>query len=110
MIFILNVSVKSGKPQAGWLMVSTLHTSLLQSALKMAIYRGRPKPGFIHHSDRVIEYTSEDYRNQLDENRLIASMSLKGKSYDNAAMETFLSTPKYEQIFRYTFKTRDESK
>ena len=41
------------------------------SALKMAIDRRRPEPGLIHHSDRGIQYTSQDYRNQLDENAMI---------------------------------------
>jgi len=53
------------------------------SALRMSIDRRRPEPGLIHHSDRGIQYMSEDYRNQLDENGIIASMSRKGNCYDS---------------------------
>ena len=80
------------------------------SALKIAIDRRRPEPGLIHHSDRGIQYTSQDYRNQLDKNGIIASMSRKGNCYANAAMESFWSTLKHELVFRCTFRTRDEAK
>ena len=76
----------------------------------MAIDRSRPKPGLIHHSDRGIQYKSQDYRNQLDENGMIASMRRKGKCYDNATLEFFLSTLKHELVLRCTFRTRDEAK
>jgi len=76
----------------------------------MAIERRGPEPGLIHHSDRGIQYTSEDYRNQLDENGITASMSRKGNCYDNAAMESFWSTLKHKLIFRCTFRIRDEAK
>jgi transposase InsO family protein len=65
----------------------------------MAIYRRRTEPGLIHHSDRGIQYTSQDNRNQLDENGMIASMSRKGNCYDKAAMESFWSTLKHDLIF-----------
>ena len=52
-------------------MDSTLHTRLPLSAIKMVINRRRREPGLIHHSDRGIRCTSEDYRNQLDENGMI---------------------------------------
>ena len=60
------------------LVESTLHTRLPLSAIKPAIDCRRPEPGLIHHSDRGIQYTSQDYRNQLDENAMIASISRKG--------------------------------
>ena len=93
-----------------WSMYSTLHTRLPLSALKMAKDRRRPESGLIHHSDRGVQYTSQDYRNQLDKNGIIASMSRKGNCYDNAAMESFWSTLKHELVFRCTFRTRDEAK
>ena len=76
----------------------------------MAIDRRRPESGLIHHSDRGIQYTNQDYRNQLDENAMIASISRKGNCYDNAAMESFWSTLKHELIFRKNFAIWDETK
>jgi putative transposase len=109
-LYLAGVLDRYSRKLVGWSMDSTLHTRLPLSALKMAIDRRRPEPGLIHHSDRGIQYTSQDYRNQLDENGMIASMSRKGNCYDNAAMESFWSTLKHELIFRCTFRTRDEAK
>ena len=86
-LYLAGVLDRYSRKLVGWSMDSTLHTRLPLSALKMAIDRRRPEPGLIHHSDRGIQYTSQDYRNQLDENAMIVSISRKGNCYDNAAME-----------------------
>jgi len=71
-------------------MDSPLQTRLPLSTHKMAIDCHRQEPEFIHHSNRGTQYTSQDYRNELDENKTIASMSRKGIFFYNAVMEYFL--------------------
>jgi transposase InsO family protein len=39
-----------------------LRADLPLAALTMAISAQRPGPGLIHHSDRGVQYASEDYR------------------------------------------------
>ena len=73
----------------------------------MAIKRRQPKSGVLHHSDRGVQYASEEYRSVLHQHGLVASMSRKGNCNDNAAMESFWSTLKHELIFRKNFATRD---
>jgi putative transposase len=41
----------------GWSMANHLRTELVLDALNMAIYKRRPAPGLIHHSDRGSQYT-----------------------------------------------------
>jgi putative transposase len=41
---------------------------------------------------------------------VVCSMSRSGYVWDNAAMESFLSSPKTERIARKTYRTRDEAK
>jgi putative transposase len=76
----------------------------------MAIDRGRPEPRFDPSLRWGIQYVSQDYRNQLVENAMKASITCKGNCYDNTAMDSFRSTFKHELIFIYMFKTRDEAK
>ena len=45
------------------------------------------------------------YRQVLTQHRLLASMSRKGNCYDNAFVESFWSTLKYELVFHHPFTT-----
>ena len=51
-----------------------------------------------YHSDRGVQYACAEYRRQLQPHCLVASMSCKGSSYDNAAIEAFWSTLKRESM------------
>jgi putative transposase len=69
---------------------------LVIKALMMAVKRRCPDAGLLHHSDRGSPYASEDYQKQLDGNGIVCSMSGLGNCYDNAAMESWFSTFKFE--------------
>src|SRR5690606_16712210 len=73
----------------GWSVSDTLRTELALSALEMALKSQKPNPGFVHHSDRGIQYASNRYRQRLGKAGARASMSRKGNCYDNATMESF---------------------
>jgi len=94
----------------GWAMDSTMHRSLVLTALDMAIAGRQPGQGLIHHSDRGSQYASADYRAVLDAHGMIASMSRPGCCYDNAAAESFWHTLKNELIHRRDFQTREEAR
>ena len=65
-------------------------------ALENAIKRRCPEAGLLHHSDRGAPYASEDYQRILDTRGIECSMSRKGNCIDNAAMESWFSTLKFE--------------
>lgn len=90
----------------GWSMDSTLKTSLVLAALKMAIGRRMPGPGLIHHSDRGSQYASSDYQKLLNDHGIICSMSRKGNCYDNAVKESFFHTLKTELVHHERFPSR----
>lgn len=94
----------------GWAMEDHLETSLPVSALNMAWQQRRPQTGLLHHSDRGVQYASEDYRRRLNRFGLQASMSRKANCYDNAAMESFWGTLKNELIHQMKYRTRDEAR
>jgi putative transposase len=90
----------------GWAMSERLDTPLVVAALQMAIARRRPTRAVIVHSDRGSQYASGAYRQTLATHGLIASMSRPGNCYDNAHIESFWSSLKYELIYRTRFDSR----
>ena len=59
----------------------------------------------IHHSDRGVQYASRDYVRLLQSRGLRISMSAAGNPYDNAHMEAFYKTLKYEEVHLWNYET-----
>jgi putative transposase len=94
----------------GWAMREDLKSDLVVDALGMAIARRKPKPGLVHHSDRGSQYTSLAFGRTLQDSGLLASMGRRGDAYDNAPVESMISTIKNELVNRNHFKTRDQAR
>ena len=94
----------------GWSMHESLDANLVIQALRMAIQQRCPAPGLIVHSDRGTQFASAAFRQVLAAHRLIASMSRKGNCYDNAFIESFWSSLKYETVYHQRFATRAEAR
>jgi transposase InsO family protein len=60
------------------------------------VRRRCPDAGLLHHSDRGSTYASEDYQEALRDHGITCSMSRRGNCWDNAAMESWFSTFKFE--------------
>jgi transposase InsO family protein len=75
-------------------------------ALRMALAQRRPAPALIVHSDRGTQFASAEFGSALAAHRLTASMSRKGNCCDNAFIESFWSSLKYETVYRYRYATR----
>ena len=80
----------------GYRLEENMPTSLVTGALDQALKSDPQMKGAILHSDRGCQYTSHNSLQKLKDNDLKASMSGKGKCYENAAMESFWSTLKTE--------------
>jgi transposase InsO family protein len=67
-------------------------------ALEMAVGNRAAGEGLIFHSDRGIQYCSEEFRSALDKlcPTVRQSMSRKGNCWDNACAESFFKTLKVE--------------
>jgi transposase InsO family protein len=94
----------------GWAMHESLDAQLAVKALQMAIDQRWPKPSLIVHSDRGSQFASAAFRQTLATHKLVASMSRKGNCYDNAFIESFWSTLKYETVYHRRFATRAEAR
>jgi putative transposase len=94
----------------GWAMHENLDAQLAIQALQMAIAQRRPSPALIVHSDRGTQFASAAYRQTLAAHRLTASMSRRANCYDNAFIESFWSSLKYEVVYHRRFATRVEAR
>jgi transposase InsO family protein len=94
----------------GWALDRTLEDELTISALRMALTRRTPAPGLVHHSDRGVQYASQDYTDLLKGRGINISMSRKGNPYDNAACESFMKTLKYEEVHRQEYRDLTEAR
>jgi transposase InsO family protein len=94
----------------GWALGRTLEAELAVSALRMALLERKPPPGFVHHSDRGVQYASQEYTDILKKHQAEISMSRKGNPYDNAACESFMKTLKYEEVYRNEYRDFQEAR
>ena len=93
----------------GWSMSSRMKADLVCDALKMAVWRRRPKAGLIHHSDRGSQYASKAFRQLLKAHGIKGSMSRKGDCWDNAVVESFFGSLKQERVQWRSYQTRYEA-
>jgi len=91
----------------GWAISKRIDTELCLTALQMAL-SDRPARGCIHHSDRGVQYASADYVARLRQHGLKISMSRKANPYDNAFMESFYKTLKYEEVHLWNYETYED--
>ena len=94
----------------GWSMSRWISRQLVIDALNMAINQRLTDGALIHHSDRGSQYTSDDFRDALEEHKIQCSMSARGNCYDNAVVESFFGLLKRERVNRTHYLTRDEAK
>ena len=94
----------------GWSMKSRMTADLVTDALIMAIWRRRPEPDLLHHSDQGSQYTAEQFQKLLADNGIECSMSRAGECHDNAVMESFFSRLKDDRVSRRHHRTRDDAR
>jgi putative transposase len=94
----------------GWSMADHLRTDLCRDAVEMAIASRVPRVGLLHHSDRGVQYASDDYRHLLESRGIRMSMSRVGNCYDNAAMESFFGKLKTELVYHEDYATLDAAR
>jgi len=82
----------------GWSIAGDLTAKYVCMALAMAVLNRPPRAGLIFHSDRGVQYCSEEFRQKLFLLCPTArqSMSRKGNCWDNACAESFFKTLKIE--------------
>ena len=83
---------------------------IVVEAFKQAVLLRNPKPGLIFHSDRGIQYISDEFQDCLRDHDAIYSMSRKGNCYDNTVAENFFHTLKNELVKNETLSNKRRSR
>ncbi len=82
----------------GWATADHLRAELPLEALRMALTHRRPAGPLLQHSDCGVQYASDVYQSLLAEQGIEPSMSRVGNCWDNAVMEGFFSSLKWELV------------
>lgn len=93
----------------GWDLSESLERYSVMRALNKSILRRRPNQGLMIHSDRGVQYASDDFRKILKKNHFIQSMSRKGNCWDNAVAESFFHSIKTQMIHHCRFQNVAET-
>lgn len=105
--FILDVH---SRRVVGWAMEGHLRAEIVVNALTMAVWRRKPAPGLVHHSDQGVQYTALSFSQKLKEVGITPSMGRTGTALDNAMAESFVSTLKCELVSQMRFPTRQAAR
>lgn len=82
----------------GWHLSEDLEASGPLAALEMALTQRRPEAGWIHHSDRGVQYACREYVQRLKEAEARISMAAVGAPKENAPTERWMRTLKEEEV------------
>jgi len=89
-----------------WQLSPTLENIFCIQALRAAL---KINTTDIHNSDQGVQYTSLDYVNVLEENKIRISMDGRGRCMDNIFTERLWRTVKYENIYLNEYANIDEA-
>ncbi len=110
-VYLASIMDRFSRKCVGWELDRHIDSNLVVKALTKAI-ENRKQLGFkglIHHSDRGVQYASEQYISLLKESKIQISMSRKGNPYDNAYAESFFKTLKYEEVHMTEYESLEDA-
>jgi len=107
-VFLAAILDRYSRKVIGWAISKRIDAELCVAALKIALEQRQPTPGCIHHSDRGVQYACREYIAVLEQAKMQISMSRTANPYDNAHMESFFKTLKYEEVHLANYETYDD--
>jgi transposase InsO family protein len=109
-VYLAAILDKYSRKAVGYALSANVDSLLTLEALEMAIADRNPTLGCIHHSDRGVQYASDDYIARLEQCGFRISMSRKGNPYDNAEIESFFKTLKCEEVYLWEYRTLEDAR
>ena len=92
-----------------WHLSRRIDAGLALTCLEKALALRSPAPGWIHHSDRGVQYACRGYAQAALAAGAQLSMSSKACPYDNARAESFFASLKKEEVHLSHYDTFDEA-
>ena len=105
-LFLAVVMDLYSRQVVGWATAPTMTRDLVLQALLAAVWKRKPGPGVLVHSDQGSQFTSDDWQAFLKAHHMVPSMSRRGNCHDNAVVESFFSALKKERIKRRIYPNR----
>jgi putative transposase len=93
----------------GWKLGRDIDARLVLAALEQALTSRQPAPGWIHHSDRGVQYACRDYVERLQATGARVSMTATGSPRENAQAESFFRTLKHEEVYLNDYQTYSQA-
>ena len=87
-VYLAIVLDRYSRRAVGWSLERSLTVKLTLTALQQAIERRQPPQGLVHHSDRGVQYSAEEYVQTLEAQGMIASMNRQSNPYDKLTLHT----------------------
>ena len=109
-LFLAAVMDLYSRQIVGWATQPTMTSDLVLQALLAALWKRKPGPGVMVHSDQGSQFTSHDWQSFLKMHHMVPSMSRRGNCHDNAVAESFFSALKKERIKRRIYPNRDTAR
>jgi putative transposase len=106
-IYLALITDAYSRKITGWSLTDSLSIEGAMEALKMAIKQLPATEGVIHHSDRGIQYCSNDYVALLNKNKMTISMTEENHCYENAMAERVNGILKEEFLLDTAFADKD---
>jgi putative transposase len=97
-VYVALIMAAWSRRSIGYAMSGRIDARLTLAALNAAIALRQPSCGCVQHSHRGSQDAAERYRDRLREAALVGSMGRRGNPYDNAMMESLMTTMKTMKI------------
>lgn len=94
----------------GWELDCSLETRLVGVALSRALASRNVIGDIVHHSDRGVQYCSDEYIAVLQEHGFTISMSRRANPWDNATCESFMKTLKAEEVYLKQYRDIEDAR
>lgn len=94
----------------GWEYSRNMDAGIAVHALENALLKRNYPEGVIIHSDRGTQFCSKEYRELIEDAKMIQSLSRKGNCWDNACIESFFSSLKTEWLYPDVLKGITETR
>jgi putative transposase len=92
----------------GYAISTRIDTTLTLKELRMATTERNLGSSIIHHSDQGVQYASSGYIDEFKSHGFAISMAQTGNPYENARMESFFKTLKYEDVHLCEYETLED--
>jgi putative transposase len=108
-VYLATVMDAYSRRVLGWCLSRTLEAEVALTALERALALRQPAPGWIHHSDRGVQYACAAYTERLEAAGACISMAGKGSPLENAQAERLFRTLKEEEVYLQEYQTFEEA-